>query len=184
MKVIDRIKDFFRRRSIRKDRSTAPTMMLPVQRIKSMVAVIDVEDTSFDLCKNAIMSYCREMGIKCEIFYFDFRKIGKEDRLITSVTSTVLAKDLNWFGKPSREKMKLLLDFSPDLFLSLIKNTDFPITYLASCCSAKFKAGRLQLPGEVFDLVVTDPEGKDYSEAEVFEYVKKYLGKISDNNEQ
>lgn len=71
--------------------------------------------------------------------------------------------------------MKYLDNLNPDLFISLIKGTDFPIEYMAKYCRASFKVGRTQLPGNVFDLVVSDPKSRDYSEAEVFEGIKKYI---------
>ncbi len=181
MNLIGRIQRFFRNKALRRDGSKVPSGMMPVSDIRTAAFIIDVEDSSFDVCKQSIQSFSREYGMKTEIFFLDMRKIGSEDRLITSITNTILARDLNWFGKPSDEKMKLLLDFNPDLFVSLVKDGGFPADYVAACCTARFKIGRRQLPGKVFDLVVSDPPGKDHQEAEVFGYVKNYLLKITDN---
>ena len=151
------ILDFFRRRSISKDASAVPTGLLPLDAIHSAVAFIDVEDTSFNECKNAILSYFKARGIKCELFFIDFRKLSEGERLITSITTTILKKDLNWYGRPSREKVSLMLEGEPDLFISLLPTMHFPLEYMARCSRARFKVGRCQpASGPVFDLVLSD----------------------------
>ena len=172
------IKDFARKQALKKNASKEPTGITPIDQIRSAVAFINVEDTSFDLCKDAILAFYREHGIKGEIFFFDSRKIGSEERLITSITTTVLRRDLNWFGRPNREKIDLMLNTNADLFISLIKGVEFPIEFMAKCSRAKFKIGREQLPGGTFDLVVADSPEKAFSQAEVFREIKKYLAKI------
>ena len=173
--------DFLRNRALKKHGSQVHTNITPLKDIRTAVAFIDVEDTSFDECKKDIMAFYRDNGIKGEIFFFDFRKIGEAERLITSITNTVLKKDLNFYGKPAREKLDLMLEAKPDLFISLINKDDYPIRYMATCCEAKFKIGRKQLPGDIFDLVITDqkdPEGKSMPEDEIFKSVKALLAKI------
>ena len=175
------ITDFLRNRALKKHRSQVRTNITPLKDIRTAVTVIDVEDTSFDNCKKDIMAFYRDNGIKGEIFFFDFRKIGDAERLITSITNTVLKKDLNFYGKPAREKLDLMLEAKPDLFISLINKDDYPIQYMATCCEAKFKIGRKQLPGNIFDLVITDqatPEGTSPPEDEIFKSVKELLAKV------
>ena len=173
--------DFLRNNSLKKHSSKIRTSLTPLREIKTAVTFIDVEDTSFNACKNAITAFYREFNIKGDIFYFDFRKLSDEERLITSITNTVLKKDLNFFGRPSKEKMSLLLDARPDLFISLINKDDYPIQYMASCCEARYKVGRKQLPGDIFDLVFsdqTDPESNALPEEEVFKSMRELMMKI------
>lgn len=175
------ILDFLRNRSLKKHGSQISTNITPLKDIRTAVAFIDVEDTSFDSCKNDIMSFYRENGIKGEIFFFDFRKISESERLITSITNTVLKKDLNFYGRPSKDKLDLMLAAKPDLFISLINKDDYPIRYMATCCEAKFKIGRKQLPGNVFDLVIKEQEGPDVTpqpEAEIFKSIRAFLAKV------
>lgn len=173
--------EFLRERSIKKHGSKVSTGITPLKDIRTAVAFIDVEDTSFDACKKDLMAFYKEYSIKGEIFYFDFRKINDTERLITSITNTVLKKDLNFFGKPSKEKISLMLEAKPDIFISLINKDDYPIRYMASCCEAKFKVGRKQLPGDIFDLVITDQmnaDGTSTPEAEIFKSMKALLLKV------
>lgn len=175
------IVDFLRKQTLKKHGSKVETGITPLSAIRTAVAFIDVEDTSFDACKNAIMAFYRENGIKGEIFFFDFRKLSETERLITSITNTILKKDINFFGRPSKEKVSLMLEHQPDLFISLINKDDFPIEYMAKCCEAKFKIGRKQLPGDVFDIVFTDTvsaDGTSVPEAEIFKSMRNFLAKV------
>lgn len=177
--MLEPLKNFLRKRSLKKFTDTEPTGILPVSRIRSAVAVIDVEDSSCDDCKLALQAFFRENGIKGEIIFFDFRKIENGERLITSVANTVLRKDLDWCGRLSREKTHLLHANETDLFLSLIPGTPFPLEYLTKCVRARFRAGRAQLPGNPFDLVVTDPAGQPLNQKESFEAMRSLFAKIN-----
>ena len=172
------VKNIFRKRSLKKHASTVPTGILPLSQIKSYVAIIDVEDTSYDRCKSAIMNYFRSMDIRGAVFFQDFRKIGSEDRLITSIQTTITKKDLDWVGRPSKYKLNVLGEQAPDLFISLIKDPEFAIEYMARTSTAKFKIGRKQMEGNLFDLVINDPEDKPISQMESFKAIQSYLTKI------
>ena len=73
MSLIDNIKVFLRKRALKKNASTVPTQIKALSLIKTAVTFIDVEDTSFDACKESILAFYREHKIKGEIFFFDFR---------------------------------------------------------------------------------------------------------------
>ena len=172
------VKDIFRKSSLKKHASTVPTGILPLSQIKSYVAIIDVEDTTYDTCKSAILNYFRSMDIRGSVFFQDFRKIGSEDRLITSIQTTITKKDLDWLGRPNKYKLGVLDEQNPDLFISLIKEPDFAIEYMTKTSKARFKIGREQMDGNLFDLVINDPAGKDISQLESWGAIKNYLGKI------
>ena len=172
------VKDIFRKSSLKKHASTVPTGILPLSQIKSYVAIIDVEDTTYDTCKSAILNYFRSMDIRGSVFFQDFRKIGSEDRLITSIQTTITKKDLDWLGRPNKYKLGVLDEQNPDLFISLIKEPDFAIEYMTKTSKARFKIGRKQMDGNLFDLVINDPAGKDISQLESWGAIKNFLGKI------
>ena len=176
--MLEFIKNIFRKRSLNRHASSVPTEILPLSKIKTYVAIIDVEDPTFDSCKSNIMNYFRGMDINGAVFFQDFRKIGSEDRLITSIQTTITKKDLDWIGRPNKYKMGVLEERAPEVFISLIKEPDFAIEYMARTSKARFKIGRKQLSGRIFDLVITDPEGKEISQLESFNAIKKYLLKI------
>lgn len=176
--MIDFVKKYLRRRSLKKARSKVESGFIPLSQVHGAVAFIDVEDTSFDQCKNEMLLFFRRHNIHGELFYFDFRKLGDGERLITSINGTVLKKDLNWFDRPSDEKINVMLDGDPELFISVLDSTDYPIEYMAKASTAKFKIGRRQLPDNVFDLVVSDANSPR-SEVEVFRLIASFLEKVS-----
>lgn len=176
--MLEGLKNWIRKRVLKKNESGEPTGLLPLSKIRSAVVFIDVEDPSFDNCKIAVQNFFRERSIKGEIFFFDFRKLTEGERLITSITNTVLKKDLNWYGRPSQEKMDLMLAGEPDLFISLLPRNDFPIEYMAKCSRSPFKVGRRQLPGDIFDLVIIDPEDNPCQEDEAFARMIAMMEKI------
>lgn len=178
MQIAESIKALFRRHSLKKHASTQPTGFMPISKVRSAVAFIDVEDTSFHECKQKLQNFFRENNIRGDIFFFDFRKLPDGERLITSITGTVLKKDLNWYGRPSDDKIRILLEGEPDMFISLLPKADFPIEFMATCSNARFKAGRFQIPGNVFDLVITDPADRNLNQAEAFDEMEKLLTRI------
>lgn len=166
------------RRSLRRNTSKVPTGILPLSQVRRAVALIDVEDTSFDHCKNIILTFFRRHGIHIEIFYLDFRRLGEGERLITSINGTILKKDLNWFGRPSDEKLRLLEMSEPDMLISAIREKDFAYQYIVASSPARFKVGRKQLPGNLFDIVLSEPDDKVLSEADAFANMAQLLEKI------
>lgn len=178
--MFTRIKYFFRQRCLRKRSSKEPTGIRPLSQIHSAVTFIKVENKDFNEINDAVLRFYKENNIKGEIFFFDFRKIGKEEKVLTDTAKTIFSKDLNWFGKPLREKAEVMLKSEADVFISLIKGRCFPIEYMAKCSKAKFKIGREQLAGRTFDLVLKEPKGKTFSETEIFNELKTYLEKIAE----
>ena len=176
--MLEGLMDLLRKQDLKKYASTEPTGILPLGQIRSAVAFIDVEDTSYDLCKVEMTNFFRANNIKVDIFFIDFRKLTDGERLITSITTTVLKKDLNIFGRPSREKIDLMLEGNPDLFLSMFPRNEYAVEFMAKCSRARFKIGRFQLPDNTFDLVIKDPAGRAYSEAEAFREIAAFLRKI------
>lgn len=176
--MFEAIKKYLQDRSLKRYASKTPTSIMPLDEVRTAVAFIDVEDTKFNTCKNALLAFFRDNGIKGEIYFLDFRKITAEERLITSISTTILKKDLNWYGRPSQEKINLLTSSSPDLFITLVGEISFPMEFMARCSNARFKVARAQIPGNVFDLVVSDPSDRTLSQLESFEAMKAILAKI------
>jgi hypothetical protein len=81
--MLDPIKDFFRKRKLRKFISTEPTSLLPLSEIKTANIVIDVEEPGFDLLKEDILAWGKSEGIEINIYFFDFRRLGKDELLLT-----------------------------------------------------------------------------------------------------
>ena len=93
--MLEPLKDFFRKRKLKKYISTEPTSLLPLSKIKTANVVIDVEEPGFDVLKEDILSWGRSEGIDINIYFFDFRKLGKDELLLTSINTTIIKKELN-----------------------------------------------------------------------------------------
>lgn len=162
------IKKYFRRRYLKRDSSNVKTGLAALDTIHTASIIIDAEESSSDICKEKALTFFRSRGIRPEIFFFDFSKKTEDERQITSLKNTILRNDLNWCGRPSRDKMELLTETNSDMFISLIDNDDFAIESFAKASPSRFKVGRKQLPGRTFDLVIEDPAGTSLTQEEAF----------------
>ena len=66
-----------------------------------------------------------------------------------------------------------------DLFLSLLPAANWHADLDVRMTKASFKAGRRQLSGEVYDLVVSTPEGSSYGQVAVFRRIIELMEQIS-----
>ena len=107
--MFDQILNIFRKGKLKKFASDVPTSLLKLSEIKTANVVIDVEEAGFDQLKEDILLWGRNNGIKVNIYFFDFRKLGANELLLTSIQTTVIKKELNWFGMPPIEKVAPLL---------------------------------------------------------------------------
>ena len=178
--MFEDIKKYFRKRRLQKDGSTTPTGLITLDKVSSANFVIDVEEQGFDLLKEDILTWGRNNGIKVNIYFFDFRKLGTNELLLTSIQTTVIKRELNWFGMPPIEKVAPLIYENSDLFISLICNDKFPIEFVSSCSRARFKIGRYEYEGHPFNLIMSGSTGADLrSDArQIFASATELLKKI------
>ena len=174
------VKNFFRRRKIRKFASQIETSFLPIEAIATINAVIDVQETGFDQLKEDLLSWGRRKGIKVNVYFFDFRKLKKGEQLMTSIDKTFLRKELSWIGTPSLGKAAPILMEESDLFISLIDNGDFPIDFISKCAKARFKIGRYAYDGDAFDMIFHGGAREELrgDVCKIFEELTEFLEKI------
>ena len=178
--MLDYIKNFFRKRALRKFISTEPTSLLPLSQIKTANVIIDVEEPGFDILKEDILAWGRATGIEVSIYFFDFRKLGKDEILLTTIDKTLLRSGLDWMKTPNVEKIAPLIEEKSDLFLSMIDNGDFPIEFTSKCAKARFKVGRRAFEGHAYDMVVSGASTEDLrsDSREIFKEFTTFLLKI------
>ena len=178
--MFESIKRFFRDRKLRKHASDLPTGFLPLQQIHSVNVVIDVEEPGFDLLKEDILAWGRSAGLKVNIYFFDFRKLGKDEILLTTIDKTLLRSGLDWLGTPNVLKLTSLLEEKSDLLISMIDNGDFPIEFLSKCTKARFKVGRHAFKGHAFDMVMSGAANEDLrsDSRRIFQEITEFLLKI------
>ncbi len=178
--MFDSFLEIFRRRKIRKHISDVPTGFVPVESISTVNVVIDVEEAGFDVLKEDILAWGRRMGFKVSIYFFDFRKLGKDELLLTSIQTTVIKKDLDWLGTPDFAKVGTLVNEPSDLLISMVDNGDFPIEFVSKCAKARFKIGRCSFKGHAYDMVVAGntAEGLKSESREIFAAITEFINKV------
>ena len=178
--MLDSVKNIFRKRVLQKFISAEPTSLLPLSAIKTANVVIDVEEPGFDVLKEDILAWGRTEGIDVNIYFFDFRKLGKDELLLTSINTTIIKKELNWFGMPTADKVGELFREKSDLFISLVCNGKFPIDFVSKCSRARFKIGRHAYEGHPFNMIISSNSAEDLrSDArEIFASATEFLTKI------
>lgn len=178
--MFESVKNFFRKRKIRKLSRAVPTGLRPLDDISTINVIIDVEEVGYDVLKEAILAWGRTLGKKLNIYYFDFRKLGKNELLLTSIQTTVAKNDLNWFGMPAYDKVAPLIEQQSDLLVSLVDNGDSPVDFVTKCAAARFKIGRKAYPGHCYDMVISGKQTEDVRSGghEVFEAITEFLVKI------
>lgn len=178
--MFETILKIFRQKRLAKFASNVPTGFIPLSAISSVNVVIDVEEPDFDKLKDDIMAWSKQVGLKTNIYFFDFRKIGKDELLLTSIQTTIIKKELDWIGMPEVSKIGNLLYEPSDLFISMIDNSNFPIEFLSKCTKARFKIGRCDFEGHAYDMVISGGPTEDLrSDARhIFAAIKDFLTKV------
>lgn len=179
--MFDFILKYFRAKRIKKYASDVETGLTPISQISTVNVIIDVEEPGFDALKEDILAWGRSTGLKVSIYFFDFRRLGKDELLLTSITNTILRKELDWTGMPGPGKIAPLLEEKSDLLISMVNNGDFPIDFIARCTKARFKIGRKAYPGHPFNMILSGGETADLrSEArQIFAAIVDFIKKIN-----
>lgn len=178
--MIDSILKIFRRKRLVKYASDVQTGFLPLSAISSVNVVIDVEEPDFDKLKDDILAWGKQIGLKVNIYFFDFRKISKDELLLTSIQTTIIKKELDWIGMPELGKIGNLLYEPSDLFISMVDNGNYPIEFLSKCTKARFKIGRCGFEGHAYDMIISGNPTEDLisDSRKIFAAIKDFLTKI------
>jgi len=172
--VLDPCKDFMRRRALKKYTYKGRTGFLPIDQIHSVAVVVDVTSPEFDELRKDVTLFFRQRGIKLDIYYLDFRKIENTELLLTSIQTTILKKEINWFGMPDHSKLDFITSNHVDLFVSLVPNDNFTATFICACAPARFKAGISTYDSDPFNMVMSGTE----SPVRCFNLLKDWLEKF------
>ena len=178
--MFDSILKIFRKKRLAKYASDVTTGLLPLSAISTVNVVIDVEEPDFDKLKDDILAWGKQVGLKVNIYFFDFRKITKDELLLTSIQTTIIKKELDWLGMPEFGKIGNLLYEPSDLFISMVDNGDFPIEFLSKCTKARFKIGRCSFAEHSYDMIISGNPTEDLisDSRKIFAAIKDFLTKI------
>lgn len=178
--MIESVKDIFRRKKLKKYASDVPTGFIPLSEVSTVNVLVDVEEPGFDVLRQDILSWGRSINAKVNIYFFDFRKLGKDELLLTSIQTTILKKELDWLDTPDLKKVAPLIGEQSDLFISMIDSSDYPVDFLSKCSRARFKVGRRGYEGHAYDMVVIGSETSELrsDSLKIFNAIKDFLNKI------
>lgn len=173
--MLEFAKNFFRRRALVRYSSPSASRIIPVSRVSTAAVFFDVDSLDFEACRQEVIQYFRSKGIKADLFFQDFRKLEKNELLITSIQNTIIRKNLNWYGMPQRTWLEALSQHPYDLYVSLVKNPSFANVLVSAAVPATFKVGLESYEGHPFNMVCS--EG---SVLEGFKLIETMLEKIED----
>ena len=153
--------NLYRQMVLRQVRSTTPTSLMPLSKVKSAAVFVDAQagEDPQPVCR-AVQQYFDYQGIPVRILCPQKGDLTINGRMKKRARGT-------------RESRK------EDLFISLAGSPEnFAAAFEACSSTARFKVGRFELPGAVFDLVVADPQDGEASPAAAFAAIKDFLDKI------
>jgi len=140
--------------TLRKHCSTVPTGILPLSSVRRATVFVDSTDPDSDPTRYAVQHFFSSKGISVNII-------------------CPQKWDVNWHGwlkKPDTT--------DPDMFISLAYYDNFASEHAARCSTARFKVGRKQLKGNVFDMVLINPEDQLTLQHNAFEAIIELLMKV------
>lgn len=175
------IRDFVRRKRLKKHASDVQTGLVPLTWGSVVNVLIDVEEPGFDDLKEDILAWGRKNpGLKVSIYFIDFRRLGKDELLLTSITNTILKKELDWVGMPDMGKIASLVSEPSDLLISMADRHDFPVDFIIRCTRAKFKIGRHKYEGHPFDMIMSGAETAELrsDSRQIFAGITEFITKI------
>lgn len=178
--MLESVKNIFRKNKLKKYASDVPTGFIPLSAMSVVNVIVDVEEPGFNALRQDILAWGRTQNFKLNIYFIDFRRLGKEELLLTSIQTTILKKDLDWVETPDVAKVSALINEPSDLLISMIDNGDYPIDFLCKCAKARFKVGRKGYEGHVFDMVITGNETAELrsDSHKIFAAMKEFLAKV------
>lgn len=155
----DPLKRLVRRHALRKHASKVPTGILPLDRIRRAVVYIDASTQAVGVLSDQVREFFAGRGIELRIL-------------------SPQPKDLNWYGRMRRPGRNAGPDEAEDLFISLAAPDSFSSAFAAVSSPARFKVGRVQLPGGTYDLVIKDRRDVCESAIIVFKTMTQLLNQI------
>ena len=148
-----------RKIALHKHESHVPTSIMPLSEIRYVTIFLDTTDADVEQIRKDAKEF--------------FSKYDAKLRLVHPEKW-----DINWYGR--RKETRSVVagmedDFQEDLFINLSAEPEFAGEYEARCSKARFKIGRLPLKGEVYDIVITNPENQLPRSPVAFSVIKDYL---------
>lgn len=159
--MVNPLKYLVRVRALRKYGSRGAHGICPVGGLKGVAVFVDASDSGAESVCAEVRQYFSGLGMQVLVLC-----PGRGD--------------LNFAGFMRRgARMPGAVPRNEELFITLADDPAcFASEFEARCSPARFKIGRSQLEGDVFDIVVSSPDGIATSQLEAFSAIREYLSKI------
>lgn len=147
------------------------------QNARTVGLLFDASDPDvYDLVKKYI-KYLKEAKKKVKaIGYFNTKTLPSVE-YVTVDYDFFTKKDLTWYGKPTHNLVKNFIQEEYDILINFSLEGSFPLQYIAAMSKAKFKIGRAGDNDEVYDMLLEQPEDKDFKF--FMRQVDHYLGIVN-----
>lgn len=159
--MIDPVRYIARKIALKKHSSTVPTHIIPVSQMRNVTVMIDAMDPDLEFTKKDVKKFFEPYGIKP--FFL-----------------TPMKWDINLMGwLKTKFRCPGGVERTEDTFISLIGDPDFfAAVYELHCSKAEFKIARFQVPGNVVDISLFDPESSIPRSPQAFAAIRDILMKI------
>ncbi|MBR1869164.1 MAG: hypothetical protein IJ799_03760 [Bacteroidales bacterium] len=173
--MFESLKRALRQRALRRHASSVPTGIMPLGKIRKVAVFMDAGGMEAAECARAVRDWAASKGKDLSVYAL---ALSKEAAAVEGAVN-LTPSDLNFFGRVRRSKKVPAVDGNVDLLISLFDGDPFAVEFEAVSVGAAFKAGRVQLPGDVYDLVVNAPEGEKCTQEEAFREMVSLMEKIN-----
>lgn len=175
------IPEFIKKRGRRlslswREKDSSKTGVIPLEEIKVTEVFLDADTSDAEDAVKYIYEYFGKKGKKVAVFSLSLGR-GSEKKRIKGVTY-IRKKDLSWCDCTKLGRIHPCTNIEEDLFISLLPEDSFPVEFVARCSSARFKIGRKQLSGNVYDLVFSGTEVEAFNQIQAFGNIMDFIERI------
>ena len=163
-----------RRLALRRHAGRTATSIRPLSAVRSAVVLFSASSPGDLSLAGEIRGFFASKSVECHVFALN----TGEEPLSAEGVQVIGRKGLNWFGRVRRNRRTPSLQCGEDLFVSLVRSGEFAAVYAARCSNALFKVGCDTSCNDVFDLMVTAPEGVECTQKMIFGTIVYMLEKI------
>ena len=174
MNILNFIKSIGRKYALAgKEKDSSKTGIIPLERIRTAAVFLDADVPGSVNRVKQIYDYFNKKGISATVFAISLGQQFFSEGMLKAVF--IHKENLSWCDCPKQGRRHPSLNVGEDLFISLLPVDSFPVEYAARCSGAQFKVGRKQLPGDVYDLVISEPAGVHVNQIQAFDNIMKFI---------
>lgn len=159
-----------------REKDSSMTGIIPLGKISVAEVFLDASAPDAEDTVKCIYEYFEGKGKNVEVFSLSFGR-GSVKKKIEGVRY-IRKKDISWCDCTKLGRIHPYTNIEEDLFISLLPKDSFPVEFVARCSSARFKIGRKQLSGNVYDLVFSETEVEAFNQIQAFENIMDFIERI------